>query len=200
MTTPYDTIKTRLKTILQSERTIKFLDELTDFGISLGNSSQIINKFIKEVFQGEDIEIENKNNRKRFTNNVIIDDKKILIRTNSITSKNIKFKTLKYEKEDQIDFSKIKENINKCLDHIDYFFIIRIKEEYNEEFNELKVCYNYYLFPSEYFRIKENFPLFLNKTSFSGVRWVFKNYSEFCFKYDLDSLIKYNICSPYISQ
>ena len=35
-----DTIKTRLKTILQSERTIKFLDELTNFGISLGNSSQ----------------------------------------------------------------------------------------------------------------------------------------------------------------
>ena len=46
MTTPYDTIKTRLKTILQSERTIKFLDKLTDFGISLGNSPQINNKFI----------------------------------------------------------------------------------------------------------------------------------------------------------
>ena len=76
MTTPYDTIKTRLKTILQSERTIKFLNKLTDFGISLGNSSQISNKFIKEVFQGEDIEIENKNNRKKFINNVIIDDKK----------------------------------------------------------------------------------------------------------------------------
>ena len=65
MTTPYDTIKTRLKTILQSERKIEFLDKLTNFGISLGNSSQITNKFIKEVFQGEGIEIENKNNRKK---------------------------------------------------------------------------------------------------------------------------------------
>ena len=63
MTSSYDTIKTRLKTILQSERTIKFLDELTNFGISLGNS-QINNKFIKEAFQGEGIEIENKHNRK----------------------------------------------------------------------------------------------------------------------------------------
>ena len=95
MLSSYDTIKTRLKTILQSERTIKFLDELTNFSLILGNSSQITNKFIKEVFQGEDIEIENKNNRKRFINNVIINNKKFLIRTNSITNKNIKFKTLK---------------------------------------------------------------------------------------------------------
>ena len=57
MTTPYDTIKTRLKTILQSERTIKFLDDLTNFGLSLGNP-QINNKFIKKVFQGKGIKIE----------------------------------------------------------------------------------------------------------------------------------------------
>ena len=87
MTTPYDTIKTRLKTILQSERTIEFLDKLTDFGISLGNSPQINNKFIEEVFQGEGINIENRNCRKKTINNIIIDDKRILIRTNSITNK-----------------------------------------------------------------------------------------------------------------
>ena len=197
MTTPYDTIKTRLKTILQSERTIEFLDKLTNFGLSLGNSIQITNKFIKEVFQGEGIEIESKNNRKNFINNVIIDDKKFLIRTNSIKNKAFFFKTFKYKKQDQIDFSKIKENINKCLDHIDYFFIIRIKEEYNEESDELKLFYYYYLFPSEYFRIKENFPL-INNASLSGLRWHFRNYNEFYFKYDVDSLISFNICSPYI--
>ena len=65
MTSSYDTIKTRLKTILQSERTIEFLNKLTDFGISLGNSPQINNKFIKEVFQGEGIEIENNHYRKK---------------------------------------------------------------------------------------------------------------------------------------
>ena len=198
MTTPYDTIKTRLKTILQSERTIEFLDKLTNFGLSLGNSSQITNKFIKEVFQGEGIEIESKNNRKRFINNVIIDDKKILIRTNSITNRCIKFKTFKYEKHDQIDFSNLKEKINNDLDNFDYLFLIRIEEEYNEEFDELKVCYHYYLFSSKYFKIKENFP-FLNNSSFNGVRWLFRDYKEFCFKYDLDSLISFNICSPYVS-
>ena len=197
MTTPYDTIKTRLKTILQSERTIEFLNKLTDSGFSLGNP-QTNNKFIKEVFQGEDIEIENRNCRKKTINNVIIDDKKILIRTNSITNKKIFFKAFKYEKHDQIDFSNLKNKINHDLDNLDYLFLIRIEEEYNEEFNELKVCYNYYLFPSEYFKIKENFP-FLNKTSFSGERWVLRNYKDFCFKYDLDSLISFNICSPYIS-
>ena len=198
MTTSYNTIKARLKTILQSERTIEFLNKLTDFGLSIGNSTQNTNKFIKEVFQGEGIEIENKNNRKRFINNIIIDDKKILIKTNSITNKYIKFKTFKHEKEDEIDFSNLKEKINHDLNSFDYFLIIRIEEDYNEELDELKVCYRYYLFPSKHFRIKENFP-FLNRSSFSGVNWTFRNYNEFCFKYNLEDLISFNICSPYIS-
>ena len=65
MESSYDTIKGRLKTILQSKKTIEFLNKLTDFGISLGNSPQINNKFIKEVFQGEGIEIKNKKNKKK---------------------------------------------------------------------------------------------------------------------------------------
>ena len=199
MASSYDTIKTRLKTILQSKKTIEYLDKLTNFGFSLGNP-QINNKFIKEVFQGEGINIENRNCRKKTINNIIIDDKRILIRTNSITNKKNFFKAFKYEKQDQIDFSNLKNKINHDLDNLDYLFLIRIEEEYNEEFNELKVCYNYYLFPSEYFRIKENFPLFLNKTSFSGINWLLRNYKDFCFKYDLESLISFNICSPYISR
>ena len=199
MTSSYNTIKTKLKTIPQSERTIEFLDKLTNFSLSLGNSPQINNKFINEVFQGEGIEIENKHNRKKITNNIIINNKKNLLRINSITNKIITFKTLKYKKQDQIDFSNLKEKINNDLDNFDYLFLIRMEEEYNEEFDELKVCYHYYLFPSEYFKIKENLP-FLNNTSFSGHRWIFSGYKDFCFKYDLDSLISFNICSPYISQ
>ena len=198
MTTPYDTIKTRLKTILQSEKTIKFLNELTDFGISLGNSSQITNKFIKEVFQGEGIEIENKNNRKKITNNIIIDNKKILLRTTSISNRFINFKGFKYERQDQIDFSNLKEKINHDLNNFNYLFLIRTEEEYNEEFDELKTCYHYYSFPSKYFKIKENFP-FLNISSFSGKRWALRNSKDFYFKYDLEHLISFNICSPYIS-
>ena len=198
MTSSYDTIKTRLKTILQSERTIKFLDELTNFGISLGNSSQITNKFIKEVFQGENIEIENKNKRKKVTNNIIINNKKILLRITSITNNFINFKTFKYEKEDKIDFFFLKQTINNELDNLDYLFIIRIEEEYNEELDKLKVGYHYYLFPSEYFKIKENYP-FLNRSSFSGINWIFRNYKEFCFKYNVEDLISFNICPPYIS-
>ena len=199
MESSYDTIKARLKTILQSERTIEFLNKLTDFGISLGNSPQINNKFIKEVFQGEGIEIENKHYRKKINNNIIIDNKKILLRINSSSNRIINFKNFKYEKHDEIDFSNLKEKINNDLNNFDYFFIIRIKEEYNEELDKLKVCYYYYLYPSKYFRIKENFP-FLNNSSFSGHRWQFRSYREFCFKYDIDSLISFNICPPYISQ
>ena len=197
MTTPYDTIKTRLKTILQSERTIKFLNDLTNFGLSIGNI-QLNNKFINKVFQGEGISIVDKNNRKKFSNDIIIDDKKILLRTISITNNIISFKCFRHEKNDEIDFSNLKEKINNDLDNFDYLFLIRIEEVYNKELDILKVCYNYYLFPSKYFRIKENFP-FLNKSSFSGKRWVFRSYREFCFKYDLEDLISFNICSPYIS-
>ena len=197
MESSYDTIKTRLKTILQSERTIEFLNKLTDFGLSLGNP-QLNNKFIKEVFQGEGIEIENKHNRKKIINNIIIDNKKILLRTNSITNRYINFKTYGYEREDEFDFSNTKEQINNELDTFHYFLIIRIEEDYNEELDELKVCYNYYLFPSEDFKIKENFP-FLNRSSFSGVNWKFRKFKDFCFKYNEEFLIKYNICYPYIS-
>ena len=193
MESSYDVIKTRLKTILQSERTIEFLNKLTDFGISLNNSPQIINKFIKEVFQGEGIEIENKHNRKKI-NKIIIDNKKILLRTTSLSNEFI----IKYEIQDQIDFSNLKNEINNDLNNIDYLFLIRTEEDYNEELDELKVCYNYYLFPSKYFRIKENFPL-LNKTSFGDERWLLKNFKEFYFKYDLENLISSNICLPYIS-
>ena len=193
MTTPYDTIKTKLKTILQSERTIEFLNKLTDFGISLDNSPQINNKFIKEVFQGEGIEIENKHNRKKI-NKIIIDNKKILLRTTSLSNKFI----IRYEIQDQIDFSNLKNEINNDLNNFDYLFLIRIEEEYNEELDKLKVCYNYYLYPSKYFRIKENFP-FLNNSSFGGERWLLRNFKEFYFKYDLENLISFNICSPYIS-
>ena len=193
MESSYDIIKTRLKTILQSERTIEFLNKLTDFGISLNNSPQINNKFIKEVFQGEGIEIENKHNRKKI-NKIIIDNKKILLRTTSLSNKFI----IRYEIQDQIDFSNLKNEINNDLNNFDYLFLIRTEEDYNEELDELKVCYNYYLFPSKYFRIKENFPL-LNKTSFSGERWLLKNFKEFYFKYDLENLISFNICLPYIS-
>ena len=197
MTTPYDTIKTRLKTILQSERTIKFLNDLTNFGLSIGNI-QLNNKFINKVFQGEGISIIDKNNRKKFSNDIIIDDKKILLRTISITNNIISFKCFRHEKKDEIDFSNLKEKINNDLDNFDYLFLIRIEEVYNKELDILKVCYNYYLFPSKYFRIKENFP-FLNKSSFSGKRWVFRSYREFCFKYNLEDLISFNICPPYIS-
>ena len=128
MTSSYGTIKTRLKTILQSERTIEFLNKLTDSGFSLSNSPQITNKFIKKVFQGEDIIIENKHNRKKIINNIIIDNKKILLRTTSISNRFINFKSFKYERQDQIDFSNLKEKINHDLDNFDYLFLIRTEE------------------------------------------------------------------------
>ena len=72
--------------------------------------------------------------KKKINNNIIIDNKKILLRINSISSNFINYKTFKYEKEDEIDFSNLKQNINNELDNFDYIFIIRLEEFYNEEF------------------------------------------------------------------
>ena len=92
----------------------------------------------------------------------------------------------------------MKEGVNNDLNTFDYFFLIRTEEEYNKELDKLKVCYHYYLYPSNYFKIKEDF-CFLNRVSFSGKNWLLRNFKDFCFKYNLEELIKFNICHPYIS-
>ena len=135
---------------------------------------------------------------KKINNNIIIDNKKNLLRINSISNKIIDFKILGYSKPEKVNFFNMKEGINNDLNTFDYFFLIRTEEEYNEELDKLKVCYHYYLYPSNYFKIKEDF-CFLNRVSFSGKNWLLRNFKDFCFKYDLDSLISFKICSPYIS-
>ena len=76
MSDSYDKIKAKMRTILQSERAIEFLNDLTNDCFSIGNAVQITNKFIKKVFQREGIENENKHNRISIINNIIIDNKK----------------------------------------------------------------------------------------------------------------------------
>ena len=202
-TTDYNQIKKRLATILQSERTINFFNNLTNFNISLGNAPQTTNVFIDEVFQGVDISIINKFKRKRFVNDIIINNKKILIRTASISSSynTIKFKNIKCNNDDKNtnDISNFKNKINEELNNFDYLLFIRVEDEYDEELKDLKVCYYYYLFPFDNFKIKENLLLYVNKGSLCGYQWYHDSKNDLYFKYKVGSLILYEICPPYVS-
>ena len=159
--------------------------------------------FIDEVFHGDNISIINKYKRKRFVNDIIINNKKILIRTNSIASSfnTIKFKNIKCDIEDKNtnDISNFKNKINKELNNFDYLLFIRVEDEYDEELKNLKVCYYYYLFPFNNFKIKENLPIYVNKKSLCGYQWYHDNKNDLYFKYKVESLILYQICPPYVS-
>ena len=202
----YSIIKEKLKLLLNTEKTIKFLNNLNNFGIGLGNATPNLNRFLKELVKDDnEVEIINKGNRKKINNDIKIYNKKILVRTNSINMRNtfnISFESFRYEKEDDIDFSYVMNVINNKLDYYDYIFLIRIEEEEDEE-DKLKACYYYYLFPTEIFKISEiekiNFNKHRKRASLSSRYWTFLNYNSFCLKYNDELLRLYNICPSYIN-
>ena len=202
-TIDYNQIKEKLTTILNSEKAINFLNDLTNLTLSLGNAPQNTNAFIDKVFMDYDISKINKNTRKRLVNDIIINNKKILIRTASASSSFniIKFKKIKYnnDDEDEKDTNILKNKINEELNNFDYLFFIRVEDEYDEELKSLKVCYHYYLFPFDNFKQKENLQLYNNKKSLCTYQWFYDSRNDLYFKYNLKSLILYEICQPYVS-
>ena len=112
---------------------------------------------------------------------------------------NNKFSIKYIQPDNQVDFNKSKRKINNILkNEIKYALIIRTEEFYHYEIDKLEVIYNYYLFPSDYFMVIEDEPI-INDNSFSGAKWIFKDFKEFCGKHLFRDLHKYNICLPYIS-
>ena len=197
MTQEYEKIKEKLKTIHTSQKTINFLNNFTNNLLSVGNI-QLNNYFINKVFRGNDeIIIENRGNRKLYSNNIIINGEKIILRTTSMTNNNICIKHI--TPDEQVDFNESKRKINNILkNEIKYVLIIRTEEFYYYELDKLEVVYHYYLFPSDYFMIIEDEPI-INEGSFSGAKWIFKDFKEFRGKYHLPDLYRHNICLPYIS-
>ena len=201
----YSIIKEKLKLLLNTEKTIKFLNDLNNFGLGLGNATPNLNRFLKELVKDDnEVEIINKGNRKKINNDIQIYNKKILVRTNSISFKNmfnISFETFRYEKEDDIGFCNVFNVINDKLDYYDYIFLIRIEEEDDED--KLKACYYYYLFPTEIFKISEiekiNFNKHRKRASLSSRYWTFRSYNSFYLKYNDELLRLYNIFPFYIN-
>ena len=193
----YNIIKEKIKSILNSQNTKNFFSNLAAFGLSIGNT-QLNNKFINEVFFGDGVEIINKYSKRQLSDDIIINGEKILVRTNSLNNQSIYILSIPLKKNEQVDFNIKKEIINNMINNISYIFLIRIEDNFNDETGELDVCYHYYLFPAEKFKIIEDNPN-INDHSFSGKNWIFKkNYTTFYGKYSLYDLHSHNICLPYI--
>ena len=202
----YRITKEKLKSALQSEKTINFLkNTLNGNGFGLSNSPPNLNRFLSELTKNDhDIKIIEKGNRKRENNDIEIYGKKILVRTASAETKghnNISFKSLKYEKEDKINFTNIMNIINDKLNQYQSIFFIRIEEKYIGD--QILACYYYYLFPAEIFKIERvetiNFDAHRKKSSLCSKYWIFLNYNFFYFKYNNKLLKTYSFCPCYIS-
>ena len=192
-------MKERLRTILQSENTIKFFNKLTNLSLSLGNSPQTTNAFIDNVFIGDGVGIINKNVRKGKVNDVTIDNKKILIRTNRYyDNASIKFKNINYD-NGLTNLTKLKNRINDELNSFDYLLFIKVKDDYDDVTKCLKVCYHYYLFPFDKFKVETDFKLYNSRGSTCSYQWFFNSINDLYFKYNKKSLILYEICPPFVS-
>ena len=212
----YNFIKERLLSILNSNKTINFLKTLNDNEVPLSNSIPILNLLIKKVFSNEKDVLIIKYTTSIY--DVIINNKRILIRLNLLAVKNKKnsFKNFAYEREENVVIEDIIEEVNDKIDSYDYIFLIRVEEEGPDENLEkkFKACYHYYLIPIDIFKIdeeekkkkimeeerKKSSKNFRGLTkSYSGKKWILENFHSFSFKYSNEILNFYNIGFPYVN-
>ena len=156
----YDFIKERLLSVLRSQKAISFYKEYFN-KIPISNSRPILNLIIEELFTNEkNIEFINYNKITSKINDIIIYDKKILIRLHSFNCSNKKISFKNFECEDldnEYLIEYVINEVNREIDSYDYIFLIRAEEQEaikNKE-KKFKSCYHYYLIPIEYYKIDE---------------------------------------------
>ena len=156
-------IKEKLKFILRSEKTTKFLDASSSLKYVINNSVGNTNNFVDNVFGDEkDIDIELTNSLCKI-DNIIIFDKRIMIRTASFTTTNFVFKSFKFRKE--FDINEVLRDVKTKLNFFDYIFFIRIDR--NTKNKPFKVLYKFHLIPVSFFNLNKNY-------------WYIKDNRQFC--------------------
>ena len=187
MTHKNESVIEKIRTILNSENTTTFLNNVTK---PLGNKTRkpiiirrqdAVNSFLDNIFTDD---IEDLNNTKSI-NNLIINDKKIIVKAISYKSNNFFFNSFEFREGDEFDVKKnLKKTIEK-LNSFNYFLIILIFEgKKNENF---KVKYNFYLIPSEHFNF--DIKVFRKiRRLYKGENWIIQNNKEFKFKFNINNL------------
>ena len=179
-------IKEKLKFILRSEKTTKFLDIVSSLNFYINNSSGNTNNFINKVFgEEDDIDIELSNSHNKI-DDLIIFDKRIMIRT--LSTKSIKF-AIKYfnqSEKNKLSKNKMFEAVKEKLNFYDFAFFI--KSDKNEKTKPFKVLYKFYLIP---------IGCFFTTVDESFVSWTFENNNCFCLKVYNNFLCKHYLDYSY---
>ena len=152
-------IKEKLKFILRSEKTTKFLDASSSLNYVINNSPGNTNNFINKVFgEEENISIELTDSLCKI-DNIIIFNNRIMIRTLSFNTTHFVIKTFsrRYNKNELLEI------VKKKLNSFEYIFFIRIDRNMKDK--PFKVLYTFYLVPTKFFNLN-NYWYITDKNSF----------------------------------
>ena len=156
-------VKEKLIRILNSEITTTYLNNITQ---PLGDKTKSCN-VINGIY-----------NINSFFNNLVINKKRINIRSVSYKTNIFFFNTFPFREGDNFNVEyNLRRTINK-LNHVKYFLFIIIFYDNENEHYSLK--YDFYLIPSENFNFN---PKIYEKTrcGYRGENWVIKNNNDFVF-------------------
>ena len=173
-------IKEKLKFILRSEKTTKFLDASSSLNYVVSNSPGNTNNFIDKVFGDEEniiIELTNSHSK---IDDLIIFDKRVMIRTISTKSTKFVIKTFNHIEKNKRSKEEIFKIVKDKLNFYDFVFFIRIDR--NIKTKPFKVLYKFSLIPIGCFTttINENY-----------INWIYENNNNFSLKINNNFLDKY---------
>ena len=122
----YDFIKQKLISILNSNKTKNFFREYF-CKLPINNSIPILNFLLENVFEEHNVLL-NFNNG---IHDLLINDKKILVRLHSFntTNKRISIKNFKVQCEEDFLIEEVIDEVNCEINNYDYIFLIRVEEE-----------------------------------------------------------------------
>ena len=179
-------IKEKLKFILRSEKTTKFLDSSSSLNYVINNSPGNTNNFIDKVFgdeEDEDIFIELSNSHSKI-DNLTIFDKRVMIKTLSTKATKFVIKTFNHIEKNKRSKDEMFKIVKDKLDFYDFVFFIRINS--NGKTKPFKVLYDFFLVPISCFTIDENY-----------VNWIYEVNSNFSLKITDRFLEKYYLGYSY---
>ena len=189
----YRITKEKLKSILQSEKTVKFLEDSSLLKYTINNSVGNANNFINNAFKDEediDIEISNSNNK---IDDIIVFNKRIMIRAFSIKSSRFLFQSFKFREGDRVDVNKILMEVKNKINFYKYIFIILTDR--NRRNQPFKVKYDYYLIPVNCFNVNDDYIKTIS--GINSTNWILLNNRDFYIKFTNYILEKYYIGYSY---
>ena len=182
----HESIIEKITTILNSENTTKFLNNIT---MPLGNETKkpiimrgqsVVNSFLINIFPNIEI-----TNNKKTIKNLIINNKRIKVCSISNKSSYISFNCFEYREGAEFNIKKNLENTKEKLELYEYFLIILVHEGKHD--SDFKVKYNFYLIPASFFYFDDKI-WYMSGRTYRGKNWSIQCKKEFRIKIDTNNL------------